>query len=169
MTVSLKKISTAAEVVGAITVLIGLVFVGLEIRQNTRAQIFDSTQALISEFNNSLRLLPTAGLGRLMLRGFHSFSNLEPVEKVEYSAALLPAVRAWEQLYYASLDGMIDPNVYGGIERQMQTTFRLPGIRDYWSIRREWFGGRFQQYIDGFILQSEPATTGYYGFQGCEE
>jgi hypothetical protein len=51
---SLDSAAKTAEVVGAIAVVAGLLFVGLEIRGNTVAQQFTATQALVSEYNAAI-------------------------------------------------------------------------------------------------------------------
>ena len=168
MKFSIDKIVQYAEIVGGVSVLLGLMFVGFEIRQNTKTLKFNLTQVLFSEYNESLRVLSSESDSCMIMRGFNSFNGLEPPEKMVFSATLLAAMRTWEQMYYASIVGMIDLNVYSGLDRQVRSSFELQGIREYWLLRRDWFGAEYQQYIDEIVQQTEVATSGYYDFQGCE-
>lgn len=48
------RVSEIAEIIGAITVVIGLIFVGYELNQNTKIQRVTATQTLVSEYERAL-------------------------------------------------------------------------------------------------------------------
>ena len=94
--------------------------------------------------------------------------GLTPVEKYRFSTMMLPILRSWEQMYYAGLDGSLDPEVFEGLDRSFQELVMLQGINEYFEDRRAWFGERFQAYIDD-VSRGRERVSGYYGFDGCAE
>ena len=165
---NLEKASQWAEVVGALTVVLGLIFVGLEIRQNTKTQQLTTTQALISDYNQSLMTLSDPEMSCFSMRAMSDWRTLTPVEKYRFSTIMLSILRSWEQMYYAGLDGSLDPEVFDGLDRSFRELVMLKGINEYFEDRRAWFGERFQAYIDEISQGREP-VSGYYGFDGCAE
>jgi len=170
MVTSLNRASKWAEIIGAITVVLGMIFVGLEIRQNTQAQMFYTTQSLVSEYNASLRSMADASDECFFMRGFRSFDQLDPAESLKFSLFMLPILRIWEQMYYSSLEHGMDLEVFAGFEGQMRTNLALPGLKEYFQLRRGYFGVRFQAYVDGVIEETDPTTNlyGFDNFEGCE-
>ena len=170
MVMSLDRASKWAEIIGAITVVLGIIFVGLEIRQNTRAQMFYTTQSLVGDYNASLRSMADASDECFFMRGYASFDQLDPAESLKFSLFILPALRIWEQMYYSSLEHGMDLEVFAGFEGQMRTNLAIPGITEYFQLRRQYFGARFQTYVDGVIAETDPTKNlyGFEDFEGCE-
>ena len=54
MSFSLDSAAKTSEIIGAIAVIVGLLFVGAQVRDNTVAQQFSATQTLVSEYNAAI-------------------------------------------------------------------------------------------------------------------
>ena len=50
----LKKYARSAEIIGRLAVVLDLIFVGLELRQNTLMQRVTATQALVVDYENAI-------------------------------------------------------------------------------------------------------------------
>ena len=87
---NLERASQWAEVIGALTVVLGLIFVGLEIRQNTKTQQLTTTQALISDYNHSLATFSDPAMSCFFMQGGSDWRGLTPVEKFRFSTMMLP-------------------------------------------------------------------------------
>ncbi len=98
---------TIAEIVAAIGVILSLVFVGVEIRQNTssiRAQTRQQLSDASAEFNLALA---TTDLGVLWSR-FANGDSLTDAEMARVGPALVTAVRNMENVYLQTIEGVID-------------------------------------------------------------
>jgi hypothetical protein len=164
---TLDKASKIAEITGAVAVIVGLFFVGLEVRDNTKAQRFNNTQSLVRDYNDSLRSFVESDMSCVLMKGYEDFDSLGPLERIEFSSQTLQFLRVFEQMYYAHLDQDLDAEVFGGFTGQLRETLRVQGLREYFEMRKHWFGSRFGGYVDGLIAESDP-ISGYYGFSDCE-
>ena len=164
---TLDKASKIAEIVGAVAVIIGLFFVGLEVRDNTKAQRFNNTQSLVRDYNEGLRSFIESDMSCVLMKGYADFDSLDALEKIEFSSQTLQFLRVFEQMYYAHLNEDLDAEVFEGFTGQLRETLRVEGLRDYFDRRKHWFGSRFGRYVDGLIAGSD-AISGYYGFSDCE-
>ena len=168
MNISLDSAAKAAEIAGAIAVVIGLIFVGFEVRSNTVAQRFTATQALVSEYNSAIKAINNHEFVCLYTKASNDFNSLNQQEKIRYSVFTLQILRIFEQLHYSAVQGTIDPNVYSGFERQLSSLVQVTGYQQYWTARRDWFGVLFQSYVDRLISDRtvEPAN---FEFEECDD
>ena len=50
----LEKYARVAEIIGGLAVVVGLIFVGLELRRNTLMQRVTTTQTLVVDYENAI-------------------------------------------------------------------------------------------------------------------
>jgi hypothetical protein len=168
MKLSLDTAAKIAEVVGGFAVIVGLLFVGMEIRGNTIAQQFTATQVLVSEYNDAISSINDKDFICIYIRATQDFKSLPQADKIRFSILMQPVFRTFEQLHYSSLHGTIDQNVYSGLQRQFASIMAVPGTRQYWEARRDWFGDTFQEYVDEVIAGSQGVEPAGFKNEDCE-
>lgn len=168
MQFSLDSVSKWAEIVAAVAVVVGLLFVGLEIRGNTVAQQFSATQVLVSEYNAAITSINDNEYICKYIAGSSNFKNLPQADKIRYSIQMQPIFRTFEQLHYSSLHGTIDENVHSGFERQFAAIMQLPGNQQYWAVRHDWFGDAFQEYTERVIEANHSIGPANFEMEDCE-
>ena len=168
MTFSLDSSAKIAEIIGAVAVVVGLFFVGFEIRENTVAQQFSATQTLVSEFNSAISAINDRDFVCIYVRAGNNFTNLSQSDKVRFSVMMQPVFRTFEQFHYSDLNGTIDVNVFSGLEQQFAALMQLRGNQQYWAARRHWFGGRFQEYTDKIISEGQSVEPANFALEECE-
>ena len=168
MKLTLDSAAKVAEVVGAVAVVVGLLFVVIEIRENTIAQQFSATQTLVSEYNTAVSAINDREFVCIYIRAGNDFQSLSQSDKIRFSILMQPVFRTFEQLHYSDLNGTIDVNVYSGFERQYAAMMQLPGNRQYWAARRDWFGQTFQEYTDRIIADGEQVEPANFESEECE-
>ena len=168
MNISLDSGAKAAEIAGAIAVVVGLIFVGLEVRSNTVAQRFSATQVLVSEYNSAIKAINDSEFICIYTQASHDFNSLSQLEKIRYSVFTLQILRTFEQLHYSAVQGTIDPNVYSGFERQLASLVQVTGFQQYWDARRDWFGDLFQSYVDR-LISDRTANPANFDFEECDD
>jgi hypothetical protein len=166
----LKKYALIAEVVGGLAVVIGLIFVGLELRQNTLMQRVTATQALSVNYENAVDALgKDTETACIYVRGINGLDNLNGIERYRFFVLWFHVLRAGEQLHYYSLEGMVDTRIWRGYERQLDEVFRYPGVQQYWQSRKDWYSDEFQDFVDQMIVRAPASDTESFSFDGCEE
>ena len=144
----MKKINYS-EVLSALAVVIGLVFVGWELRQNTVIQRVNATQLLAAEYSDALEVMAYEGEAACVYAlGIEGLDNLNQVQRLRFFVMMFLIFRTAEQLHHYSLEGMVEPQIWRGYQRQLQEVANLPGIREWWAVRRDWFSDMFQAWID---------------------
>jgi len=159
-----------AEVISAIAVVIGLIFVGLELRQNTLAQKVTATQTLAANYQNALDVLAfESDAACIYVLGINGVDNLDDAERLRFFVMLFQIYRSGEQLHYYSVEGMVEPRIWRGFERQLTEVSQLPGVQQWWALRRNWFSDDFQEFVDKLIAQGKSVNPQTYPDHNCSQ
>lgn len=156
------------EVVGVVAVLLGLVFVGLELRQNSDLLRITATQTLAAEYSDSLEVMAYDGEAACIYAlGVNGLHNLNDVQRLRFFVQMFLIFRSAEQLHYYSLEGMVEDRVWRGFERQLMEVANLPGVREWWGVRSSWYSDEFQEYINETIESGPVADPQNYMGESC--
>ena len=147
-----------AEVVSAIAVVLSLIFVGLQIQQNSQAQVQTGTQAVVREYNDGIRALSDPELACLYVRGSQDYLSLSGAERVRYSAFFISMFNVQQQMHRLRLDGAIDKDIWSGFDSQLKDIVRLPGVYQWFETRAHWYGQDFRTYIESARSEAPPQT-----------
>ena len=62
---------------------------------------------------------------------------------------------------------MVEPRIWRGFERQLADVTTLPGVQQWWSVRRDWFSDEFQAFVDELIATSADRHPRMYPDPTC--
>ena len=166
----LKKYALIAEIIGGLAVIMGLVFLGLELRQNTLTQRVTATQTLVVDYENAVDLLTKDRRSAcIYVRGSNGLENLTGIERYEFFVMWFHLLRAAEQLHYYSIEGMVEQRIWRGFQRQLDEVVRYPGVREYWELRRDWYSDELQGFIDQLLATAPVTASVPLSDEGCGE
>lgn len=132
-----RNLSGIEQTIAVIGVIVSLLFVGYEIRQNTqvaRAAAVQATSDQIMEWQNAaahdeewLRVIT-------FLRSGGSFGDLSDLDKQRYQWVVNPTVRIMENRYRQMQLGVIDPEDMGAVGGTSNPYwFRSPHFLAWWQ------------------------------------
>ena len=160
--------SNIKEWFSAAAVVLGFVFVGFELRQNTELQRITATQTLAAEYADALEVMAYEGEAACIYAlGINGLSNLDDSERLRFFVILFEIFRAAEQLHYYSEEGMVEPRIWRGFERQLREVASLPGVQEWWAVRRDWFSDDFQVFLDATIASGPRIPPQTYQQHSC--
>jgi hypothetical protein len=110
---TLQDLGAIGEMIGAVGVIVSLVYLATQIRQNTRAARA-STNRAISEQRNEINLrfgLDPAAVD-LFLRGAQHHSDLEPNERLRHTLLMRAVLGLYEDVYVQFSEGMCDSETW---------------------------------------------------------
>ncbi len=149
-------------------VVMGLVFVGCELRQNTTLQRITATQTLAAEYADALEVMAYQGdAACIYVLGINGLDNLDDSERLRFFVIMFEIFRAAEQLHYYSLEGMVETRIWRGFERQVAEVASLPGVQEWWGARRDWFSDEFQQFMDTTMAAGPMVRAQTYPEHSC--
>ena len=102
-----EAISAISQIVGALAVVISLIYLAIEVRSNaptTREASRRSTSESFTPWIQQLSAHPE--LRELYYRGIHDFDSLEGADRVGFSGVMLELFRINVEQYYQRLRGL---------------------------------------------------------------
>lgn len=144
-----------------VAVFASLVFVGLQIRQNTRALKATSHHAVTDSFNALNALLATdQNVARIWRCGLADLGNLNDDEATSFSFLALANMRIFETLYYQNKTGTMEEDLFEAELNTLKWAFTNPGIRTWWRANPISFSTEYRAFIDALIRDVQEPTSG---------
>jgi hypothetical protein len=155
--VNWKAISAIGQMVGALAVVISLIYLANQVRSNareTRLAAMRSTLDLVIRFTQQITAHPD--VAELRSRGEKEFDSLEGTDRERFSAYMHGLFRTIENVYYQHLEGHLDPRVWRGLEAVMREVNARPGVQAWWRSHSHWFGEEFAKFINQQQQTAKP-------------
>lgn len=149
----LQEYALVAEIVGAIAVVISLIYVGVGVRQNTDAIQVANHQALVAmdmEKNSWIRDPKFAAIfesARLDMEG------LSPAELLQVSTFLADTFNAWEFAFITHNNGAMDDNIWNGWNGFYRSEFATEAYQYFWREQGFGFSPAFVSYLDSILAE----------------
>jgi hypothetical protein len=160
--VNWEAVSAIGQIVGALAVVISVIYLTREVRSNARATRLQSMRSLSDAINGYFKTIAQdADLADLSYRGIHDFEPHQGATLLRFSALMDYLFRIYEDMYYQYCEGHLDPSVWSGFEAQLRDINAYPGIQAWWRSRSHWFSKRFGQFVAE--AQAAAATPSLYG------
>lgn len=148
----LSDIANIAEVVSAIAIVISLVYVGLQVSDNTRATrsatANSATAITISAFSVASSSTETAGV---FYRGMNDPSLLNDAERTQFILIVHTAFLSFQNSFYLAQEGTLDAEVQSTLTASIAAVKDQPGFKLYWAQRRSFMLKDFRDYVDELL------------------
>ena len=140
--------ASIAEVIGAIGVMISLVFVGLQVMQaNKQSRNAARQEQVVATGLISRVLAEDAQLSDVWTRALAGL-ELTPAEQTQLVAYLMFVERMQEGLYWQYLDGQVDEELWQAHRRHARAAQSFPVVAATWKLRKTFFSERYQKFRD---------------------
>jgi hypothetical protein len=144
----LETPARVADIVSGLAVVVSLVYLGLQVRQNTRALRAATYNAVTA---NSVAILApmyanaefTEYLDRMQSRPESATS----ADKLRFHLNMLTAFRHWDNLYYQHRHGMLEPEMWQGYDRTMTGWVANAAWREWFQDNARLFSDSLQSLV----------------------
>jgi hypothetical protein len=156
---TLSDLSSIGSLVSGLAVLVSLIYLGQQMRQNTK-----HTRALIQQGRATvstdmpLRWAEDASLADIRSRGDDGDISFDRGQISRYSLLKTSMLWNYEDQFHQHRDGLLDDNRFAGTVRNIEINFQKPGMRVVWKQSRNIFGSDFQSFVNGILHQTRAAA-----------
>jgi hypothetical protein len=147
------------EFLGGIAVVVSLVYLASQIRQNSRL-LRSSTSAVTMDATNAVSRLIAEHpeTARIYWAGLEDRSSLSDSDRQRFDPMVSMTIGAFDQEYDFFLDGMMSERVWNRRRRSMTWTMQQRGMQQWWSNwGRTLYEPEFRDLVDGLIREGEAA------------
>jgi len=153
--VNWEAISAIGQIVGALAVVISLIYLAREIRSNARAARQASMETLIGWLR---QLTERPDLRELYYRGLYDFGSLKGADLVGFSALMNQLFHIFQEMYFQHLDGNLEQRVWREVEVALPEFIAYPGVQAWWRSRSHWFSEEFAKFGDQVQHAAKPPS-----------
>ncbi len=153
---TLQDLGNLGEFIGAIAVVVTLVYLALQIRQNT-AHLSQNTRsvhlsALQANVDSGQRvrevLILNPELSDLYLKGLRGYSELELSDRLRFGLLLENLLRSLQASYVRRLILEIEPDALEGTRKALDFLLDNAGVREWWSRNQDGFRPVFRDLVE---------------------
>jgi hypothetical protein len=159
-------VGAIGEIVGAAAVLITLIYLTIQMRQNNR-QIAENTKVIrlaargttqetFSRFRSLIGSSPE--VAELYLKGCADYRALSRAERLRFGSLLQEILLAWN-LRYLHFEAGLQEDTWERQNPLLLSAFSQPGVRYWWDRNKHIFDSVFVDAIESLLLNASRANA----------
>ena len=131
---TIQELGSLGELVGAIGVILSLVYLATQIRQNTRTVRSSSIQASNLTIGNTIALMgQTPQNADVLYRGMRSYDELSGPEQTHFLLMVAGVFVNCDAMYMNYREGVLPPEVWEREQRTLRVFLSAPGGHRVWA------------------------------------
>jgi hypothetical protein len=162
-----EMLSAIGQVVAAIGVIISLIYLAVQIREQNKERRRAGINILTVQWSDLVKTgQESREFAALFLRGMHSFQDLDAPDKLSFSAFFTRYTRNCEGMFIYYRDGALEKALWDEVERTMTDYFAYTGVREWWATRKHWLTDEFRAVVEAIIAKNpEPKLYAAYNLE----
>jgi hypothetical protein len=136
----LEDFARIAEIISSVAVVVSLIYVSLQVRQNTRALRATTYNSVTS---NSVAILAPMfdhpEFTEFLMRAQSDPDAATPAEKLRFHILLLAAFRHWDNLYYQFRNGTLEREMWESYDCTLTNWLANPAWREWFKRNASFF------------------------------
>lgn len=163
MRLKLTDFASIAEIIGAIAVVLSLVYVGVQVDDSARAvRAASANDANVAVQNWYLQIGSDTETAKIFYDGLVSSEPLPVHDEFQFLMMFHGAMLAFQNSYQIAAEGTIDNDQVDALTGAIILIKDLPGMRRYWRQRKGTFQVGFANYVDGLLDQDSISEMDMY-------
>ena len=153
---NLESLASLGEIVGAIAVVVSLLYLAVQVRQNTRAQRLENASRILDRTASMQGALSRdSAMSVLFSKGVSDPSKLTPQERIQFTWAMYEFFGALEFMFLAANENSIPEEIWQRWSSAAAWWLTFPGVQAWWNVRPIPFADSFSSYIES-LLDDNP-------------
>jgi hypothetical protein len=151
-----EMIAAVGQLAAVFVGIPSLIYLAVQIREQTKERRQAAVNDLTVQWGDLTKSLhDSAELGEIFLHGIQSFTDLDALSKLRFSAFFNRFFKNFQAMYFSHRAGILGDSQWGEIERTMSDFIAYPGLQQWWQTRRHWHSEEFQRVIDTIIARND--------------
>lgn len=154
----LAQLANLGEFVGGIAVLVTLIYLGLQVRSNTRAVRASTFLGSTNGWLDYIYFASRPPVADLLTRASTHPESLGISELAQMYLATRGQFRRFENDYYQFRNGLFDQGTWSGYRNSLREDFlSAPVVRAFWRLHRDKFAPEFAALVDREAVAAKDA------------
>ena len=159
----LDALGNIGDFVGGIAVVVTLLYLAHQVRQNTKSTHSASYQAIVSSMSVFSREMAfEENRSDLFIQGLLRPEELSESQQIRFSLLMTSYFRSLENIHFQYQSHAIPDDVWEGWAYRIASSVQTPGCRAWWQKEQRAYSGRFRKHIneEAMLAEIEPVFLG---------
>ena len=167
---NLDALGNIGEFMGAIGVIVSLIYVSIQLRQNSKAVRASAYQEISRTSIDLLScLISDPGMAEIWGRGLDGGTlALDEVETTRWHSMLLATFRHWDNLYYQFRNDLLETHLWQSYRVVIESYLVYPGVVEWWHRNKAGFSPALHAFVDE-RLSNVPGSAAQEAAIGREQ
>ena len=154
-TLTLEQAYYIAQMVAAAILVLSVIYLALQVHQNTHAMRLSNTQAGSANWMAVMGMLANnEEVTDIYRRGIATPDTLNETEQIRFRMLAMQILRVFCENFEQQHEGAMRKARWEAAQRAHLDIMSTPGLQMVWSSRKRWFPDDFQVYMDNIIERS---------------
>ena len=157
--VSLSDVASIGSLVSGAAVLVSLIYLGLQVRQNTHVHRASAHQARLDFVMEFLDGQTDPSLAPVFLRGLEGDPTMTEVEFTRFRAFMHRWFLGMAEIVWMHERGVLDDDRYAGSLEALRGYLGFPGCRAVWQVVKPVMPAPFRILVETTIADTDVASV----------
>jgi len=141
-------VGALSELIGAVAVIITLIYLAVQVRQNTLSNQNSASQTISAQYSEWLSLIiENESVAHIYRLGQQDLDQLTDEEKIRYGMLLTQLCRACESQYQQHRTKMAPEEMWESTLGALVSVFSRPGGSEWWDKYGDGFSPAFREVL----------------------
>jgi hypothetical protein len=147
--VTVQDLGSLGELIAAVATIATLVYLAIQIRQNTRSVRAATHHSLTTSVHALHGMVANnESLAHIYFTGSRDRKALQPEERLRFDALLRSVFLWYEDFFYQNQQGMVDGQTWRAREEELLALLSRPGIAEWWPRNSVLLSENFRAHVD---------------------
>jgi len=153
----LEALANLGEFVSALAVVVSLIYLAFQVRQNTVSQRTENYARALERIALMQSQLSSDGaFASIIMRGSQDHTRLTTEERAQFSWTFYEMFGAFEFMFLQAEAGALHEDVWNRWSATLAWWISFPGVRAWWAARPTPFSPSFTRHIDEHASRHRP-------------
>jgi hypothetical protein len=135
---NLESLANLGEIIGAVTVVVSLIYLAVQVRQNTQAQQTENfSRALDRVASIQATLSQDPEMSVIFSKGVSDPSDLTSRERMQFTWTMYELFGAFEFMFFVSKANAIPEEIWQRWSSAVAWWLSYSGVRAWWRVREQ--------------------------------
>jgi hypothetical protein len=161
----LQSLANIGEIIGAVGVVLSLIYLAVQVRQNTQAQRTENYSRALDRLAAMQSMLSQNDeISLIFSKGALDTSKLTAQERMRFTWAMYEAFGAFEFMFHASKTDEIPEEVWRRWSSAVAWWLTFPGVQAWWTSKPLPFTDSFTSFVQSLLEDNptDPEPTRHY-------
>ena len=163
---TLEQAYQLAGIIAALGMIGTLMYLAVQVRQNTIAVRTNTAQSLTDGLCSFFRYAAQSDTADIIFRGFQALDNLTDADRMRFFGIMHDHFFAYQNAYFQMKSGVLEESMWNGAHEFFKHSAKFPGVRSYWSNRSYMYIDEFRRFVDAEVVGQH--TGNHFNLAGID-